>query len=191
MLSVLHLDPAFQPATPIRPIDPLRDDPLQTHAASRAEEIGADRADLKRIDEDTIRPAAKQPLQIGLAHGQRQRAQILAVHGQHVKGAKLNLGILLPGVQRAEIGDAVNAQNDSLAINHELLAAVLQRGLHDPGIAPGPVVAAASDQPYLIAIALQTDAEAVVFDLMKPILAGWDGFAEARQAKLEFAHAAR
>jgi hypothetical protein len=32
-----------------------------------------------------------------------------------------------------EIGDAVNAENDRLSVDHELLMPVLQRGLDDQG----------------------------------------------------------
>jgi len=56
--------------------------------------------------------------------------------------------IVLAGMQRVEIGDAVNPEDDGLAIDDELLVAVFQRGLDDPGIALGPVIAAPSDQPH-------------------------------------------
>jgi len=57
-------------------------------------------------------------------------------------------------MQRVEIGDAIEAKDDSLAIDDELLVAVLQSGFDDPGIALGPVVSAARDQPHAVAIAL-------------------------------------
>jgi ubiquitin len=34
----------------------------------RAKQVRANRADLKRVDEDTIGPAAQQPLKVCLAH---------------------------------------------------------------------------------------------------------------------------
>jgi hypothetical protein len=43
-------------------------------------------------------------------------------------------------MQRVEIGVAVNAQDDSLVINDEMLLAVLQRRFDNPGEAFGPVV---------------------------------------------------
>jgi hypothetical protein len=60
---------------------------------------------------------------------------------------------------RFEIGDAVNVEEDGFAINGELLVAVFERGLEDPGRAPGPVVPVARDRPNAIAIAF--DAQAV------------------------------
>ena len=76
--------------------------------------------------------------------------QIIAVERQDVEGVERHLGVMLAGVERVEIGDAVD---------HELLDPVLERGLHDLRVAVGPVVAASGDQPDAVAIAL--DAEAV------------------------------
>jgi hypothetical protein len=41
--------------------------------------------------------------------------------------------IVLAGMQRVEIGNAVNAEHHGLTVDDELLAPVLQRGLDDPG----------------------------------------------------------
>ena len=48
-------------------------------------------------------------------------------------------------MQSIEIGDAVHAKDDSLAIDHKLLDAVLQGGLDYPRIALRPVIAAAGN----------------------------------------------
>jgi hypothetical protein len=61
-------------------------------------------------------------------------AQVVAVHREDVDGVKLNLVIEFAGMERVEIGDAVNAKNDRLTIEDELLVSVLQRGLDDLGI---------------------------------------------------------
>src|SRR6476659_5304234 len=50
-----------------------------------------------------------------------------------------------------------------------------QGGLDDPGISLGPIVSAARDQPHTIAVALDAQAIAVVFDLVKPVRAVRDG----------------
>jgi hypothetical protein len=71
-------------------------------------------------------------------------------------------------MKRIEIRDAVDAQDDSLAIDDELLLPVLQRRFDDPGIALRPVIAAAGDQPDAVAVPLQAEAEAVLLDLVKP-----------------------
>jgi hypothetical protein len=46
---------------------------------------------------------------------------------------KAGLHIVLAGMQRVEIGNAVNAEHHGLTVDDELLAPVLQRGLDDPG----------------------------------------------------------
>jgi hypothetical protein len=46
---------------------------------TRAEEIGANLALLERRDKDAVRPAAEEAGQVGLAQGERQGADIVAV----------------------------------------------------------------------------------------------------------------
>jgi hypothetical protein len=53
----------------------------------------------------------------------------------------------------------------------KLLVSVLQRGLDDPGIALGPIVSAARNQPHAIAIALDAQAIADILDLVEPVWA--------------------
>jgi hypothetical protein len=78
---------------------------------------------------------------------------------------------MLSGMQRVEIGDAVDAKDHRFAVNHEALLPVLQRCRDNPGIALCPIVAAACDQLDAIAVALNAEAEAVVLDLVKPLRA--------------------
>src|SRR6202000_520053 len=91
-------------------------------------------------------------------------------------------------MQRVEIGNAVNAENHGLAVDDELLLPVLERAFNDPGISPRPNVAAARNQPNMLAIAPKSDAVAVVFDLVKPIAASRYNLAKRGQAKIEFKH---
>jgi hypothetical protein len=72
-------------------------------------------------------------------------------------------------MQGIEIRIAVNAQDDGLAVNHEMLLAVPQRSFNDPRISLGPIVSAASNQPHPIAVALNTQTVAVELDLVKPV----------------------
>jgi DNA-binding XRE family transcriptional regulator len=58
---------------------------------------------------------------------------------------------VLARVQRVEIGDAVDAQDNGLTIDDELLLPVLQGRFHDPRVALGPVVAATRNQPDALA----------------------------------------
>ena len=53
---------------------------------------------------------------------------------------ELDLLVALAGVQAIEIGNAVNAEHDGLAIDHELIMAIPQRAFDDPRIAAAPVV---------------------------------------------------
>ena len=73
---------------------------------------------------------------------------------------------MLARVKGVEVGIAVHAADDGLAIDNELLLAVLQRGLDNPGVALGPVIAALGDQPDAISVALEPQAIAVEFQLL-------------------------
>lgn len=83
-----------------------------------------------------------------LPHVERPRPEILAVERHQVESVELHLGVALARMQRVEVGNAVNAQHDGLAINDELLRAVLQCCLDNPGIPLGPVVPVAGDQAH-------------------------------------------
>ena len=84
-------------------------------------------------------------------------------------------------MQCAEVGDAIDTEHDSLAVNDELLMPVLKRRLDDPGIAIGPVVRASGNQA--ISVALQAEAVSVVLNLVQPVRAIGDGGRLGRQAK--------
>ena len=99
-------------------------------------------------------PCLAKPRQFGLAHAKGEGAQILAIERQDVEGIQLDFVIVLARVQGIEIGNAVDAEDDRFAIDDELLHPVLERGFHDPGVSPGPVVTIAGDQSHTIAIAL-------------------------------------
>ena len=71
-------------------------------------------------------------------------------------------------MQCVEIRDAIDAEDDDLTIENELLVPVLQRSLYDPWIPLSPVVATARDQANPTAVAVNEQAEAVVFYLVKP-----------------------
>jgi hypothetical protein len=83
-----------------------------------------------------------------------QLAQIVAAFRQDIERTELHLVVTLARVQRVEVGDAVDTEDDGLAVDHEALASVLERGFHDPGIAPRPVMAVPGKQPDVIAIAV-------------------------------------
>jgi hypothetical protein len=73
---------------------------------------------------------------------------------------------MLAAVKRVEVGDAIDTQDYGLAVEDEALLADLASRLDDPGIPIGPVIAAPGDQACAVAVALQAEAIAVVFDLV-------------------------
>jgi hypothetical protein len=89
------------------------------------------------------------------------------------------------GVQRIEIGDAVDAQEHRLAIDDKRGgSAVSQRGLGDQRIAGGPIVAVPREQPHGLALSLDDQPIAVVLDLVKPIAAGWNLFGGGSEGRV-------
>ena len=88
-------------------------------------------------------------------------------------------------MKRVEIGNAVDAENDGLAIDYKMLLPVLQRGLDNPRIALGPVVAVAGDQAHAIAGALDPQPIAVILDFVEPIRRMWNLGSPCRNAKIE------
>jgi len=88
-------------------------------------------------------------------------------------------------MQGVEIGDAVSAKHHGLAVNDELLVPVLQCRLDDPGKSLRPVVTAPRNQPNAIAAALDSQAVAVILDLVEPVRAGWNLYSLGGQAELK------
>ena len=95
----------------------------------------------------------------------------------------LHLFVVLAQVQRLEVGNAVNPEHYGLAINDQMVLPDLARGLDDPGVSIGPIVATARDQPHGIARALEAQAKPVIFDFMDPVLAGGDDLSRRRKAE--------
>ena len=169
MRPVLHLDPMFRPASLIRPIPPLRHQTLQSHPAGGAKQVRPDLALLERCHEDAVWPSRQQAVEVGLAHRQRQGAQIVTIERQDVESVELDLVLVPAAVQRVEVGDAVDPEHYRLAVDHELTMADFQRGLDDPRLAVGPVGAALGDQAHPVAVALQPQPVAVVLNLVQPV----------------------
>jgi hypothetical protein len=85
-------------------------------------------------------------------------------------------------VQAIEIGNAVDPEHHRLAIDHELPVAVLARASAIHAKAVGPVVAAAGDQAYAVAVALQVLPIANYLTSWKPVGAvGTEAAAVGRQ----------
>jgi hypothetical protein len=138
VVAVLYLDPVLRAASLIRPVTALRHQALKAHVAGGAEQVRADLAALERVDEDALGPAREQALKAGFAKVQWQLAQVVVALDQDVEGAELDLIVVLARMQGVEVGDTVDVEDDGLSVEHEPLA----RGLGDPGVALGPVIAA-------------------------------------------------
>jgi hypothetical protein len=86
-------------------------------------------------------------------------------------------------MQRVEVRNAVDTEDHGFAVDHKLTDAVFQGGLTDPREAARPVTA--GDQPHAVAVALQPDAVAVIFDFVKPPRTGGNLCTLDRKAELK------
>jgi hypothetical protein len=75
MRPVLQLNPASRPAGAMASVASFRDQALEAHVAGRA--VWPDPAGLEWRDEDAVGATAQWPRQIALAHGERQRPQVI------------------------------------------------------------------------------------------------------------------
>jgi hypothetical protein len=73
------------PADAVGALTVLGDDALEAHVAGGVEQNGSDLSLLEGSDEDTVRPAAQQLLQVGLPQMQRQSGEVVAVIRQAVE----------------------------------------------------------------------------------------------------------
>src|SRR5215471_20880908 len=94
----------------------------------------------------------------GLRMDNGSPAEVFTIQRQNIEGVEPHLVVVPTRLERVEVGDAVDVEHDSLAVDDELPMAVLQRRFDNPRIAIGPVVAAAGDQAHVVPIALQAEA---------------------------------
>ena len=87
MLPVLDLVPMIAPADAVGALTVLGDDALEAHVAGGVEQNGSDLSLLEGSDEDAVRPAAQQLLQVGLPQMQRQSGEVVAVTRAKLTGA--------------------------------------------------------------------------------------------------------
>jgi hypothetical protein len=172
VFPVLTFNPEFLTATTIWSVTVLGNQTLKPEFACLAEQVRPDLAQLKLADENSIWSAMEQSFQICLAHRKRKVAQIIALHCQDIESAELHFIVVLAGMKRIEIRDPVNAEDDSLAIDHELTDAVFQGGFTDPRKAARLVIATPADHPHAVAVTLDANAIAIQLYFMKPFRAG-------------------
>ena len=99
MLSVLVLDPVLRSAWSVRPALCCLDQAFEAHQAGMAKQVRADLALFEWRKVDAVNPPRKILCQVGLAHRQRQLADVLAVADQDVEGIEFDLRIVLAAVQ--------------------------------------------------------------------------------------------
>ena len=110
---------------------------------------------------------------------------MIADGSQDVEDLELDLVLMPAAVQRVEVGDAVHPEHHRFAVDDKRPMPVLQRRLDDPRVAAGPVGAALGDQAHLVAVALQPQPVAVVFDLVEPVRTGGDDGGFGGEAEFE------
>ena len=103
---------------------------------------------------------------------ERSKASSSGVQGPERSGSvissPLDLLVVLARMQRIEIGDAIDAEDDGLAVDDELLHPVLQRGFNDPRIPFCPVIPVPGEQAHAVAVALNAQPIPVIFDFVEP-----------------------
>ena len=97
----------------------------------------------KSDEEDPVDTARQQPREVGLAHRERQLAEILAVADQAIEGVELDLGIVLARMQAVEIAAAVDTEQHGFAIEDEGAIPITERSLGYQRKPIAPVVAIA------------------------------------------------
>ena len=98
-----------------------------------------------------------------------QDAQIIAAHSENVEGVELDFMVVLAGVQRVKVADDIHPKDHGLSIYHKPLLPVLQCGLSNPGMPPGPVGAVAREEAHAVVLPDKKQPVAVVLHLMNPV----------------------
>ena len=92
---------------------------MLTSSSPVAEQVRADLALLEIGQEDAVDAPRQPPGPAGLAHAQRQPADVLAVADKNIEGVELHLVIVPARVQPVEIGAAIDAEQHGLAVEDE------------------------------------------------------------------------
>lgn len=93
--------------------------PLEAELTSLAEQVRPDIALFEGRDEDPIGAPCQQPGEIGFAQAQWQLAQVFTVEREAMERIKLNLGVMLAGMQSVGVGHPVDAEEHRLAVYNE------------------------------------------------------------------------
>ena len=85
-------------------------------------------------------------------------------------------------MQRVEVGNAVDAEDHGLAVDHKLLVAVSESALDDPGIPAAAVITVVGQQANAIAVTSDDQAATVVLNFVKSDGGRGDRLADGREA---------
>jgi hypothetical protein len=141
---------------------------FQHHIAGGVEQVGADFSfEWRKVD--AISSSRQEAGKVGLAQVQRKLSQIVAFQDKDIEGVELDLVVVLSAVQSVEVGDPVHSKEHGLTIKDELLGPDAAGSLNDQRIAAAPIVTVAGEQPDLVSIARDDEAEAILLDLMNPV----------------------
>ena len=108
-------------------------------------------------------------LQARLASLERFLPQIVAVDLEHVEGVQEHGGIPALRVQPVEIGHAVIAAHDGLAVDRDRANPQTAGGLDDRRKAVAPIEPAAREQSHPSSLPANHEPVAIVLDLVHPI----------------------
>jgi hypothetical protein len=126
--------------------------------------------------------AGQQPRQPGLALGERQGPEVRAIDPQQIERIEDRVASRVPPVERFEHCDAILATDHRLAVQGERSRLQLCSDTGDPGIAIGPIMAAAGEQAHCGAVSAHHQPVAVVLDLVHPVRSGRRGHGARRNA---------
>jgi hypothetical protein len=107
-----------------------------------------------------------------LAHVKRLAPQVVAVQFDQVEGVEEDARVVASVADAIEARHAVVAATHRLAVDDAGARAQADEGLDDQREAVGQVVAGTAVEAKASAILARDDAEAVVLDLVQPVLAG-------------------
>src|SRR6516162_8650612 len=115
--------------------------------------------------------AGKQAGERRLTHSKRVTPQVVTVQLDQVEGVEEDARVMLAIADAVKTCDPVLAARNRLAVDDAGTRAQLSQRLHDQREAPGQVVARPAIEPHARAALTRDQPEAIVLDLMHPVLA--------------------
>jgi hypothetical protein len=172
-LRLLDLHPIGAPARAVRPINPLGEDALQTHATGSGVHLRARGTDHIFRQDYSAAGVSQHARQGFTAAYPRLRAKISAVELDQVERIEEHRArATAPGQREAQalkIRDAPIITEDAFAVERGGLHRQRVHRLDDGRHLVAPVLAVAAENPHAVAVATAHEPEAVVFDFIGPV----------------------